>query len=157
MRKDTVVSSGYILIYIFTFFHWGPLIQGIPWLGPVMLRGLAPPLTRLGTFFSSCCTPRKESLLKSIMSQKLRVGQKKTHEIKHHCQINPHLSCKFGYFWIISICSRMFTSLATITQKLNIGNFFPVFYSFHNVSQLFGLKNQNDTFWGGKGGLHIIN
>ena len=29
MRKDTVVSSGYILIYIFTFFHLGPLIQRI--------------------------------------------------------------------------------------------------------------------------------
>ena len=42
-----------------------------------------------------------QSLLKSIIFQKLKSCKKKTQERINHCKINPQLSCKFDQFWTI--------------------------------------------------------
>ena len=73
------------------------------------------------------------SLIKSTISQELRVAQKKNSWAENHrqmTQINPHLPCKLGHLWIV-------TSLATITQKLKIGKiWYMIFYLFQYIAHL---------------------
>jgi len=53
-----------------------------------------------------CVTDKKwcnRPCTKSTISQKLKVEQKKTRELKNLCQINAHLNLKFGHFFFCTV------------------------------------------------------
>ena len=66
---------------------------------------------------------------------KTKSRSKKTYELKNHCQINPHLACKFGYFWTIFFVAQWLHLWRSITLKLKIGKiWYMIFHSFQHIA-----------------------
>ena len=104
---------------------------------------------------SECIT--KEKNTKSIISQKLRVGQKKSRELENHrllqeiCIFLVNLATFEKHFF----CGSFVTFLAAMTRKLMIGKIGNIFFdSFQHISHLFC---KDGRCWGEGGrGLHIL-
>ena len=92
-----------------------------------------------------------KSLIKSTISLKLRVAQKKTHELKNHCHIYPNLPCKFGHFWTTFFFVVEWLALwRSITQKLKIGRIWNII--FHSIQHIPHILCKDGHFWKGGGG-----
>ena len=72
---------------------------------------------------------------------------------KYDSQINPDLSCKFGYFCTTFFLASLVTSWATISQKIKLGKIWNrIFHSFQHIAHLLC---KDSHFWEG-GGMHIL-
>ena len=56
-------------------------------------------LSTLASLLTSESGPQKSPKFFAYISQKLKVAQKKTQELKNYFQSNTYLFCKFGHFW----------------------------------------------------------
>ena len=86
-----------------------------------------------------------QSLIKLTISQKLRVTQKKTIDVKNHYQINQDLSCKFSHFW------RKLNFLRIFLDLLDAYNSKTQYYAIWFFQHIAHLLCQDGHFWGGEG------
>ena len=139
-------------------FETGPVLS-VAWLCEICRWRSSVPLQNiiLFIFFSNFkFQVLKETNTKSIISQKLRIAQKKVIRIKNDRQINSNLPCKFSHFW------RKLNFRAPITPLLDShmsGTRYDVFNFQHVFSfsklRIFYVKIA--TSEGGEGeDLHIV-
>ena len=97
---------------------------------------------------ADCTTPM---YTKSIISQKLKVAQKKTHELKNNSQSNPHISCGFFqyFFWPVNFWSIVNT-ISHNSKKKNRKIEFSFDSALCTSFMKIGAKLR------GGGGLHIL-